>query len=494
MLSSPSENASEPRLGMDSNGNMVAIWIENGALYSKTRPYGKSWDKFAEQISRGPVLFPQLVIDMNGNTTSIWVENDVIKTSTKLWGENWTIPLPLSQSGATQPQLGVDNQGDVIAVWVRNTVIESATKLFGMSWPVTCDILSGSGANAPQISVGSNGDVIAVWHGDDTVNTIYAARKSTTLPWSTAQAISNPSIDSICPSVTVDGNGNATAAWFVYNLNENSYRDVAVYAAKQNLSSDNWTYPIKISSQTGVYNPSRLFLKIASDALGNVIALWQNSTDGATFNLQANILPFDQSWVGVQSLVLNNLYSLSGDLTINSAGYALATYMYNEGNLITIQGTGTGITALNYINFWETPQTISIQSPNGYPKSASALIGDVNAIGVVWINSDGNLNTIQNSNGVETVVLAPSNVSISQTTMNWNIFTEYYNTLSWKSSPSSEIIGYLIARNGLLVTQVDSTITEWIDHNRDPSVKDTYSIVAIDKDQDQSIPVSVKLP
>src|SRR5579872_359180 len=78
LLSTLNVNASNPQVAMDANGNVVAVWIENESVKSKSKPIGMSWGSEAT-LSNSNSTLPHLVCDSNGNATAVWVENGIIK-------------------------------------------------------------------------------------------------------------------------------------------------------------------------------------------------------------------------------------------------------------------------------------------------------------------------------------------------------------------------------------------------------------------------------
>jgi hypothetical protein len=71
------------------------------------------------------------------------------------------------------------------------------------------------------------------------------------------------------------------------------------------------------------------------------------------------------------------------------------------------------------------------------------------------------------------------NMAGVQTSNNFEIVSEYFNTLSWQS-PSPLTSSYLLKRNGVAIANLDSSATYYEDHNRTSSVADTYLLEALD--------------
>lgn len=107
---------------------------------------------------------PSVVVDANGNVTAVWSENGVVKASDLPLNGNWSMPVSLSSSIATasSPELEVDSSGNATVIWIENNSMKAASRPFGGSWnpsKMTPTILETSSL---QRRVDSNGNTFAV--------------------------------------------------------------------------------------------------------------------------------------------------------------------------------------------------------------------------------------------------------------------------------------------------------------------------------------------
>ena len=63
VLSTIGENAVDPRIAMDPQGNLVAAWIENDVVMSNTQLYRGSWNDFPRQVSDVGATSLELAVD-----------------------------------------------------------------------------------------------------------------------------------------------------------------------------------------------------------------------------------------------------------------------------------------------------------------------------------------------------------------------------------------------------------------------------------------------
>ncbi len=85
---------------------------------------------------------------------------------------------------------------------------------------------------------------------------------------------------------------------------------------------------------------------------------------------------------------------------------------------------------------------------------------------------------------------------VTQSTNNFGVLTEYYNTLTWTASSDPNLTGYIIFRNGVEIGNLTSSYLQFTDHNRQisSSVTLTYGVAAVGAGSNQSATVSVSFP
>lgn len=506
VISTAAVDASDPQVSMDGSGNSVAIWLEGGFVKASNLPNGGSWTA-PVTISGSGASSLHLKVDPSGNATAIWLEGGVVKAVSHPFGGSWSAETSLSGTGtATSPVLDVDPSGNAVAVWVQtnvSTVIQSSTQLFGGSWQGSPDtITTGSSLTSPDnpaVSIGSGGTVVAIWHALSGSNDGIVSNSKTLSGgvWGTPINVNvvSTSFNFNYPKVIVDGSGNANATAFRFNRFGSAYTNVNVIASQLPAGSSAWSaIPTVITITAGNRNPADLNLRMRIDNAGNVIALWTTAFDGQNFSVETAVLPAGETWVSGGELILDNLYALSADLTVNTIGDAVSVYMFYDGTFPQIQAINSDV-ASSVTNYWVPPQTISQASTNnGYPRVASALMGLTMDAVAVWIYFDGSNNRIASSFGTASAVSPPSNVTIVQNSTNFGVFIDYHNTVSWTASSDPNLIAYVIYRNGIVVEQLSSSFLQFIDHNQVQNGSITYGVAALNTDNSQSQIITATFP
>ncbi len=96
-----------------------------------------------------------------------------------------------------------------------------------------------------------------------------------------------------------------------------------------------------------------------------------------------------------------------------------------------------------------------------------------------------------NSVDLPDLVQPPSNLQGKQKKNDFGLVSELYNQLTWTQSPSSEVIGYVIYRDGEEIAEVDASTFSYEDHNRKKGVPYTYAITAINSSGSESAQITI---
>ena len=182
----------------------------------------------------GVAAEPLVGIDADGNATAVWGRNDapvagsgndIIQFTTKTidaaaWPTATATPSPndLSATGvsAHSPAIAVAPDGTTTVAWVRNGVVEARTRAagsssFGSVTTIPNTLTSPAGV---QLASASDGSTVAVWAGTNSTPkpAIGVARRAAGATTFTALP-DVPGADNASPSIAIDAEGNAPAAW-----------------------------------------------------------------------------------------------------------------------------------------------------------------------------------------------------------------------------------------------------------------------------------------
>ncbi len=514
-------NASNPLIGMDAAGDIVIAWIEsngvNSILYGNTMPFGTTYDltRTVQLSGAFPVTEAVIVVDPVGNATVVWVENDTIFTTTYnssfysgFMSGMWSAATTLDMTGVSQVQVTRDftlgNDSSVAAVWIKSTDVVSRYKPFAVdamengTWD-PADTVAGTAAAAPQIALG-NGNQTIIWYDViSSIETVFAATKAIGGFFGTTTQLSDMNIRSKDPQLTIFPNtinGFAVATWFRFEETADEFSNVFVQIAPQ-MDSTTWTPAEDVTQFPGMIDPNDLFLRMAANNNQNCNVVWTMSYDGSVFAIQSLYTTLANSTL--IDIVRQNAFAFTVDLSIDSQSNLVTAYTYNENPTgMVVRSVDSDLASVE--PGWGYPTTLSTGGADGFARVANSFDGlNTSNAAALWIHNNMTNNDLQLKKGNAILLDPPSSLMVSQMDVNYGVYVDHVNTLTWTASTSPNLIKYVIFRDDLFVNQVaaDGTL-QFVDHNQPnaippgptgPQVK--YGVAVIDDESSQSSITSV---
>lgn len=304
-LSLPTATADfEPHVAINDNGDGIAVWNayqdNNTTLIQAAHFNGatKTWQGFPTNLTFSNESFDSRVgIDNNGNVIAIWTHSPFgtggstyIESSTyDPVTDTWSNPVIISGNPdhATLPDLSVTSNGDAMAVWIDNTGnnqhILRANKYSRSTktWKtIEYDIdLINSNLTPVKVAMSNIGTAIIVDSDQVTgVSGLYNIEAyhydPTTDLWDVAPKIlEQTTFSSASPQVAMDDVGNGVAIWVQTN-GQNYYIESSTYMEV----SQKWSLPDQISTvESNVYTP-QVVAKQGSQGLSAInfaAAVWE---------------------------------------------------------------------------------------------------------------------------------------------------------------------------------------------------------------------------
>jgi len=263
-----------PAVTLAPDGRAVAVWEGlppiTGTIRASVRPPGGSWSAAVTLSSDAGQ--PLVGVDGQGNAIAVWAGSAGIETASLPAGGTWTAVKSLANGGRS-PDLAVNASGAVIITWAGTggtIVTDSGTVLGGFAAPVTIAPAAYRQGN-PAVALNNVGQASLVWRGRTTV---LAATRSAGGAWSTiSQLIANASgsVDT-----AIDSSGNAVAAFVQYNSATGTF---PVYASRHPAGGV-WGTATLLSTLND-YAPAP---QAAADPAGTIVVAW---TDDNSLTLKA---------------------------------------------------------------------------------------------------------------------------------------------------------------------------------------------------------------
>jgi hypothetical protein len=189
-----------------------------------------------------------------------------------------------------------------------------------------------------------------------------------------------------------------------------------------------------------------------------------------------------------------------GSLSLNSADSVNGTL----GSLVHIEIDSSSTSLVSVTGPTSLAGTLEIDlDPNTKPRTykiltSSAITGTFDSVTFTGTIPNYSLSylPIENPTFVQFDFLgyqpqSPSNVQGKQKKNDFGFEYELYNQLTWKPSPSPEITGYFIYRDGKKIATVDASTYTYKDHNRKKGVSCVYAITAFNSTDNESLPVNI---
>ncbi|MFC2155520.1 sialidase family protein, partial [Acidobacteriota bacterium] len=269
---------------------------------------------------------PDITVDSAGNIIVAWKDNtpgntDILLIRSTDNGSSWSAAVNLSNnSGISQsPDITVDSAGNIIVAWV-NTAPGSLDIFFirstdnGSSWSAAANLSNNLGHSfTPDITVDSAGNIIVAWQDYTPGNADIFFIRSTDngSSWSTAVNISNDSLNSFDPAITVDSLGNINVVWSGY---PSGSAEILFRRSTDNGSS--WSAAANLSNTSAnSYCPA-----IIVDSAGNINVVWQDYTTGNNDIFFIRSTDNGSSWSAAANISKNPANSYGPAMTIDSTG------------------------------------------------------------------------------------------------------------------------------------------------------------------------------
>ena len=391
-------NALEPQIAVDNNGNAMAVWNQSDG--TRTSIYANRFSS-ATGAWAAPVLIEnddignansqRIAIDINGNALAVWAQAtggapriyaNRYTAATNSWGTAQLIQT--GTADGSNPQIAVDGGGNAQVVWYQrnrpqpgiwNSRFIAATN----SWTAAQLIEAASGADISdlQIAVNANGDALAMWLESDafanppSYAVVGKRFVAATVSWVFLQPVVFDKVRILSPQITLDVKGDAVAVW--------EQRDgtvASIFGSRYLAATNNWSNPVRIEAGSG----NALEPQIATDANGNVLAVWSQS-DGVRNNMWANrFIAATGSW-GVATQIESSPTGIARrpQIAIDGSGNGIAVWDRFDGTQNSIYATR--FTAST--NSWGSAELIETDNAGSATRSQISVNASGNAV-AVW--------------------------------------------------------------------------------------------------------------
>ncbi len=299
-ISPAGQDANEPKVAMDDNGNAIVTWFQyNGSrnqIYISEYRSG-SWThpaNLGDSISPTTqnAVYPQLAMGDNGDAVVVWIQSNGTDQHTfmsEYRAGSWTHPADTSDkisidgNPCAYPAVAMDDDGNTIITWHQRDTYQQIfiSEYRSGSWTHPADLsdnISPDGTNAQysQVAMDNNGNAIVVWEqpGPTFTNEIFKSEYCSGAwahPVDTADHISLSDNYANDPKVSMDNNGNALITWMQRNSASRDQLFLAEYR------SGAWTYPVDLDDNLSPDDTPSLEAFLAMNDDDKAIVVWFQS-------------------------------------------------------------------------------------------------------------------------------------------------------------------------------------------------------------------------
>ena len=424
----------------------VATWVDDTSRYPYYSVYnGTSWTTPAE-ISSTQLSY--------GGGTVYTAYNSANQTTMATWSSDSIGYYSIYQNGSWSSAAEIPNSSPYSDVFVT---FDAYTGQFMTSWQNSLNQY----AYVAFYTNGSWSSPVDVSAGFLVINNVYAA---------------------------FDSSGNAIATWTDVGTNQ------AIYAIYYN---GNWIGAGEITTPDGdiendvfvSYNPTLGF--VATWAAGNGMHLY-----GAYAPISAGSI----NWSSSRFATLPG-----GDLVAATMGSSYNPILHETLVAYVVSGTSSFLnyTTLNSSGTWSSD--LSTTSPTlDYSSAYTTYDANSEATLAVFLyasvfpgypyyatysGSSWTSNPITTSFSIANGVYAgpfpsslnpPTHLQGSRRVNNFGTLREYYDTLTWSASTSTDVVSYVIYANGVKAATVSSSTLSYQTHNQRKTKSIVYQVLALD--------------
>jgi len=273
-------------LAADASGNVHLVWTDNSpgnfdVYYKRSSDGGSNWGPGQNLSSNaGDSGWTAVAVDSSGNLHVLWEDStpgnwDIFYVNTTDGGASWSTPQNLSSNVGDSHGVSVaaDSSGKIHMAWHDNTsgnyeIYYRMSSDGGGSWTIRKRLTWNAGdSGSPDIAADSSGDVHIVWQDSTPGNQEIFYRKSEDAGanWIPAKRLCWNSGTSYYASLAVDPLGNVHAVW-----HDSTPGDRQLFYKRSTDGGDSWVPVQRLTWTTGwSYDPV-----IASDSSGQIHLAW----------------------------------------------------------------------------------------------------------------------------------------------------------------------------------------------------------------------------
>ncbi len=381
-------------------------------------------------------------------------------------GTAWTTlsPNPLDATAVNGGEVALLGPGQGLTAWADAGTNVVASFLTGSMWGTPTTL--GSGTNSISVAYSANGTAVVAW--DDGVD-VYASNYNGSI-WSLVPTLITTNATLI--DLGIDANGNALIL-----LRD----DITSNLVASNYNGATWLPVVTIGLGPDLFYSDQ---PLAMAANGTAVAVWQhNNTFFEIYDKYYSVFN-GTSW-GPAVLFASGFDGPSPAVSIDDNGNALIIYGINAESsaqvlLGQLSAGGAFSSSLAYQLSRDNLAGVSVAVAN----NGFSVLG--------WAEFNNGADAAIPFVAAAVSLAPPTDGSVVSCKNKFAMQTDRVNTISFVPSTDPAIVAYYIRRNGVLIAIIPAAGPYiYQDHNRVKGQIDTYTIVSVNVDGQESIPLVV---
>lgn len=494
-------NGTTPKISVNSFGNAVAVWVQTVGSYDVIQASyynGSSWSMPPETISNLNAMhdatLPQVSFNTNGQAMAVWLQPDSVSGNEAVFYSyfngptvGWSVSAIISDTSVAVnpqdgPQVSLNNTNEAIVVWSEPNSQPTPTQQIrarfsqnGTSWGsfTYIDTDTTYDQQRAQVTLNEKGNALVLYlvgdlvQGPLHVTSSFRDANVSTPEWISSPPTSHASVNLAHSliSLSVNNSDAALAAWTSETVG-------SVITSLISLEHGQWVIPsitIDILSMNAVSG-----LTCARSKTGSCFILAEMAAPASSIY---GVSSTDNGFFWELDLLSEDNVSASmSDMSSGGLGDAIAVWIQSNGSNHLVQTR----LYLEALSSWQPASSISAIGITS--DSPQVAVGGMTAF-AVWSDSS---NTAIKASSLLLAPAPPASISGEVIHNRFATQTDRVKVISWSASPSPEVSGYMISRDGITIALLnDSSSLTYADHNRGKE-KNTYSVTTLYKGRQSS--------
>jgi plastocyanin len=169
-LSSTSQNAVAPQVGISDAGNAVFAWTLATGANQARRWTGTALSGVYSLSPTGPGGQVQVAVDRaSGNAGLVWrhADGSGLRAQSRTLSSGGALgavkTLSAAGADAAGPQVGIDSSSNLVFLWRRSSAIQAVTQSTGGTLGAVKDVTATRATGLPALAVADNGKAVGTW-------------------------------------------------------------------------------------------------------------------------------------------------------------------------------------------------------------------------------------------------------------------------------------------------------------------------------------------